>query len=103
MRPEELRRRQVEGIVLLEFALEIYRLQLDAGRRFLHENPQAASSWDLELVKVLRADPRVGEVVGHQCQYGQVARTPDGLVRPVKKPTRFLSSAPAVLEALPKT
>ena len=37
---------------------------------------------------------------GGHCQFGMVPRGPDGRPMPAKKPTRFLSSAPAVLEAL---
>ena len=41
---EEARRRRAEARILLGFALEIYRLQLGAGRHFLHEHPASASS-----------------------------------------------------------
>ena len=33
-----------EGTVLLDLALEIYDLQLQEGRHFLHEHPASASS-----------------------------------------------------------
>ena len=42
----------------------------------------------------------MGTAVGDQCQYGLVTHGPDGRPMPAMKPTRFLSSAPAVLEAL---
>ena len=44
MRPEEVQRRMVEGRVLLEFAAQVYRLQLAGGRHFVHEHPLAATS-----------------------------------------------------------
>ena len=56
--------------MLLGFAVEIYWLQLDAGRHFLHEHPATASSWQERIVRELRRDERVGEVVGDQCRYG---------------------------------
>ena len=49
MRPEEGHRRKVEGRVLLEFSVQVYRMQLAAGRHFLHEHPQSASSWSQSL------------------------------------------------------
>lgn len=44
--------------------------------------------------------PRVGTSVAHQCMYGLV--TPDGKggVHPAKKPTKFMSSSPAMLKRL---
>ena len=42
----------------------------------------------------------VGTVVADQCPYGFVSRGPDGSPLPAKKATRFMSSAPALLEAL---
>ena len=72
--PAEVRRRHAEAMVLLGFAVEIYWLQLSAGRHFLHEHPATASSWQEEIVQALRHDKRVGEVVGDQCRYGLRAR-----------------------------
>ena len=43
--PAEVRRRRAEAMALLGFAVEIYWLQLEAGRHFLHEHPATASSW----------------------------------------------------------
>ena len=42
--PAEVRRRHAEAMVLLGFAVEVYWLQLEAGRHFLHEHPATASS-----------------------------------------------------------
>ena len=55
-------------MVLLGFAVEIYWLQLEAGRHFLHEHPATASSWREQIVQELRRDKRVGEVIGDQCR-----------------------------------
>ena len=96
----EARRRRAEAMTLLGFALEIYQMQLSAGRHFLHEHPASASSWREAKVQRLRQDPRVAEVVGHQCRYGLRTRGPDGAWMPALKPTRFLSSSEAILEQL---
>ena len=98
--PAEARRRRTEAMVLLGFAVEIYWLQLGAGRHFLHEHPATASSWREQIVLELRRDERVGEIVGDQCRYGLRTVGPHGESCPAKKPTRFLSSAEAVLEQL---
>ena len=98
--PEEVWRRRAEAMVLLGFAVEVGWLQLEAGRHFLHEHPATASSWRERIVQELRQDKRVGEVVGDQCRYGLKTAGPHGEWWPAKKPTRFLSSSEAVLEAL---
>ena len=87
-------------MTLLGFALEVYQLQLDAGRHFLHEHPAAASSWRVAAVQRLRQDPRVAEIVGHQCRFGLSTRGPGGVRMPAMKPARFLSSSGAILEQL---
>ena len=50
----------------------------------------------------LLATSGVGAVTAHQCAYGLQSSTPGGGSAPAKKPTRFMSSAPALLEALSK-
>ena len=100
MPAQELRRRLVERQVTLRFAVEIYCLQLAAGRHFLHEHPLGATSWRERCVRALERQAGVGTVVADQCQYGLVTRGPDGSPLPAKKATRFMSSAPAILEAL---
>ena len=100
MPAQELRRRLVERQVTLRFAVEIYCLQLAAGRHFLHEHPLGATSWRERCVRALERQAGVGTVVADQCQYGLVTRGPDGCPLPARKATRFMSSAPALLEAL---
>ena len=100
MAPEELKRRLIEREVHLRFAAEIYCMQLAGGRHFLHEHPLGATSWKERCIRVLARVPGVGTVIGDQCQYGLKTVGQDGRPMPAKKPTRFLSSAPAVLEAL---
>ena len=59
------------------------------GNHFLHEHPAGADSWKTPWVHSLRQDLRVAEVNVHQCVYGCTM-----------KPTRFISSAWALLEHL---
>ena len=48
----------------------------------------------------LLVNPKLGTAVGHLCQYGQTALSPDGVRLPVRKATRWMSSAPEVLMRL---
>jgi hypothetical protein len=95
----EKRRREAE--VLLVFAVAVYRLQALAGRHFLHEHPAGATSWAHPSVVKLRARHGVGAVVSHMCAFGMETSSADGKGRAAaRKPTRFMSSSPAILEAL---
>jgi hypothetical protein len=100
MRPEKVQRRMVEGRVLLEFAAQVYRLQLAGGRHFVHEHPASASSWAEPCMQRLRCTPGVSEAVGDQCRFGLRSAGEHGALGPAKKPTRFLSSAGCVLREL---
>ena len=48
----------------------------------------------------LLAEPGVSSVVGHMCRQGMRLQSPDGRVLPVRKPTRWASSAREVLKRL---
>jgi hypothetical protein len=89
-----------EAEVLLTFAAAVYKMQLLGGRHFLHEHPAGATSWTHPAIVKLLALKGVGAVVSHQCQFGLETTGADGRRAPAMKPTRFMSSAPAVLAAL---
>ena len=96
--PGELERRRVAADVHLAFVCELYHLQLEGGRYFLHENPDTAQSWDRPCMKELQRVPSVARIVGDQCQYGQQSR--DG--NPLRKATGWLSNGQEILKALSK-
>ena len=98
----EWARRRVEAMVHLQFAVQVYQEQLRCGRHFLHEHPLTATSWSVPEVLALRALPGVGEVVADLCQFGLRSPSPAGGSGPALKPTRFLSSSPAILQNLEK-
>jgi len=100
MDPVKVKRQVAEGRMLLGFAVQVYEMQLAAGRHFLHEHPAHASSWTDPILQKLRRHPAVYEATADQCRYGLVSRGADGVLRPARKPTRFLSSAPEVLKEL---
>eukprot|EP00974_Lingulodinium_polyedra_P026548 2560677-Lingulodinium_polyedra.AAC.1 len=102
MDPAVVRRRRAEARTLLAFVAEIYGLQLKAGRHFVHEHPEGATSWNEKCMQDILNDPRVSTVVGRQCQYGLATPGPDGVKVPARKATRFASSAPEILRKLDK-
>ena len=96
-RVEELRR---EAIKHLHSVIGLYRLQVDAGRHFLHEHPAGASSWKDPRMERLMEHPKISSVVSDQCEYGLLTPNDDGLPTPAKKPTRWMSSSPHMLKCL---
>ncbi len=70
MDPQKVARHKAEAAVMLHFAVQIYEVLLKAGRHFLHEHPQSASSWQDARMSKMLAHPRVNTVVAHLCQYG---------------------------------
>ena len=95
--PIKIKKAWTEAMVHLNFACEIYAMQIQAGRYFLHEHPAYATSWQQSCVNKLLKHEDVSTVIGDQCQYGQRAKGTDD---PIKKPTRWMSNAPKILEML---
>jgi hypothetical protein len=89
-----------EGRLLLKFAAEIYQLQLQGGRHFLHEHPVGATSWKETCIRKFLKDQRCGISVADLCFYGMTTTGKDGTTRPARKRTRFLCTSNAVLEQL---
>ena len=87
------------ALVHLSFCCELYNLQLQGGRYFLHEHPQQARSWSENVVRQLLNAPGVGKITAHQCQFGAC----DDKGRPIKKPTCFMTNSPAIRDELEKT
>ena len=93
---EEVRRRQAAGEMHLRFCCELLMAQLQGGRLFLHEHPNAASSWSVGCIQELLAHPQVGRATGDRCQYGKTSRHG----QTVRKPIGWMSNAPEVLKEL---
>ena len=94
--PEAVKRQITRARVHLAFMCELYELQVRAGRYFLHEHPQAATSWQMEEVIRVLGLKRVQRVSCHQCQYG--AEHENG--QPIRKATSFMSNSPYILGEL---
>ena len=95
-----MERRRRKARLHLEFVVKLYWKQLARGAHFLHEHPSTAGSWDEPFMRELLAEPGVGTVIGHMCRQGMRLQAPDGRALPVRKPTRWASSASEVLKRL---
>ena len=94
--PEKYQEARESSREHLKFVCRNYQHQYDAGRLFLHEHPQQASSWNEVCMRKFMSLAGVSWVDMHQCQLGQN----DGQGNPVKKPTRWLSNSKHILEKL---
>ena len=94
--PTVVSREYVHAMVHMRFTMELYKMQHEAGRYFLHEHPASAMSWAEDDVKRIVRMGGVQTVVGHQCQY----EASDKLGNPIKKPTRFMTNSLHIGNAL---
>ena len=83
----------------LAFCCKIYLWQVRRGRCFLHEHPWSASSWKLDILQEVMAEPGVDVRRGDQCPFGQKA-TDDQGEGLVEKSTGWMSNCPELLDAV---
>ena len=84
----------------LAFVFELYELQVQGGRYFLHEHPASASSWKQKVVvDFIARHLELYAVTSHMCQFGMFAKGEQG-DGPVLKPTRWLTNSPCIASAL---
>ena len=104
MNPKTVQRLIREGIVHLKCVCQLYQLQLDNGRHFLHEHPASAASWDEKCIRRIMDLHPVGLVTADQCEYGLTTPSQEdpSVMAPAKKPTKFMSSSPHMLKQLSK-
>ena len=94
-----------QGILLLQFSVDVYWDQVARGKFFLHEHPAAASSWDLPMIKELAEHLGVLIVTGDMCRWGMHLPeeshnqgTEQSVL--VKKPTKWMTNCPALASTL---
>lgn len=76
----------------MRFAVKLYTIQVEAGRWFLHEHPNSATSWRMpEMVKLMETYD-LAKTVAHMCRYGMYYKDHMGIGK-VKKPTGFLTNS----------
>ena len=88
-----------EAMKHLEYSCKLYKMQLAAGRHFLHEHPRDATSWSKECIQELERDARVFCVVGPMCRFGMKQKDKQGAGF-VRKETRWLTTSWYIAEAL---
>ena len=50
---EEVHRKLIEARIHLDFCAELYKMQIEGGRHYLHEHPMSASSWNENVLRKL--------------------------------------------------
>ena len=101
MDPTEVAQRIEHGRKHFQFCAKLYRMQVEGGRYFLHEHPQAATSWREPCMQKLLQEEGVQRVIGDQCQYGSNVKggNHEG---PARKSTGFLTNSPCIARKLCK-
>ena len=79
----------------IKFCVELYKMQLDGGRHFLHEHPNNSTSWAMDEVQRLAETPGVLTAVCDMCAYG-LKIIDEKCVALVEKRTKFLTSSAEV-------
>ena len=67
---EERRRMYSKQVANVDFCMLIAQEQINAGRLFLFEQPDAASSWALQSITNVLSQPGVSRRRGDQCPFG---------------------------------
>ena len=88
----DFKERKKGAIRHIEFCTAIYRLQSAAGRYWVHEHPESASSWSWMTMVKLHGLPGVIKVRADQFMYGLTTKVGEE-EKPCKKPTGFLTNS----------
>jgi len=99
---EKWRREYVQALVHLNFCAELYEMQWQAGRYFLHEHPAGATSWRTKKIQELEKLEGVLRVVGHMCRHGMKSKDENGEGL-VLKPTGWLTNCEEVAKEVART
>ena len=83
----------------IRFCLELYGMQLEGGRHFLHEHPKNATSWTMREVQEFAETPGVLTAECDMCAYGLKIVDEKGEAL-VQKRSKFLTSSPEVCKRI---
>lgn len=99
MEPGHLARMWEEATDHLRFCCKLYKKRREKGKKFLHEHPARATSWETEEIKGILKLKGVRRVTGNMCAFGMTSRDQwgEGFVC---KPTGFMSNSEEILEEL---
>ena len=101
-RPKEVVERELrDAEAHMKFCIELYEMQVQAHRYFLHEHPAGASSWKMKEMVALMMAGEVDAVTFDMCRFGMVAAR-NGEEGPVRKRTTAVSNSWEVLKRLDK-
>ena len=86
--------------MLLNCALAAYAWQAQHGRYVLRQHPASATPWRLPEVQAVRNINGVTCIVNGACLFGMMSMGDDGMEGPAKKPTRWTTYAPELVQHL---
>ena len=72
----------------IKFCISLYRLQVSAGRYYLHEHPAQASSWDLKEMQEFMISHECYLTTSDMCMFGLMVQGRAGYRGLAQKPTR---------------
>ncbi len=98
--PDAVKRQKIRAKMHVDFVVSLYFDQLQAGRYFLHEHPQWATSWQLPSIQQLMQVESVEKIRGDQCQFGAEIQRGSKKGSPILKPSGFVSNSLKILEQL---
>jgi hypothetical protein len=96
---EKVERAREEGTTQLEFCCNIYMIQVEAGRYFIHEYPLTETLWATDCMTKLRNCPAVYTAEAHMCAFGMQSKDKH-VPGYAKKPTIFLTNSMMSAKAL---
>lgn len=88
------RQQWTDGVAMIKFCVKVALWQIRHQRHFVIEHPKGASSWSLQVLQKLIANAATQLVCTDFCQFG--LQDP-GTNKPIKKPTRLLTTLPTKL------
>ena len=97
MDPALVARKELEGRIHLEFCAELYKLQLESGRFFLHEHPKDATSWKEPCILDTSKHENVQRINAHMCPF-DMRVLDEGEHQLVYKPTTWMSNSRCILK-----
>ena len=82
----------LKAVEHVKFCIVFAKMQIKRRKWFVFEHPHSATTWHEPCMQQLLSMPGVDWQLADQCQYGLVTLDPDGVSKPAKKPTRFVSN-----------
>ena len=94
-----------DGLILLQFSVDVYWDQVARGKFFLHEHLATDSSWGLPMIWELAVHPGVTIATGDICRWGMHLvehKETQGIDQSilVKKPTKWMTNCPSLATLL---